>query len=493
LQHKKPTTPIKGGRSTVPTHSDGISGMISGLDFIVQPEFDIRLLEVLEYLAAYNHDVGYAVDNIVSLANTDYTLEFVDGISDETMTAAMTHINDKIDTWYNFADGINSMNNDFLTQLAITGAISGEFVVCPDLSGIDQIVRVNPKNIKFIFDKETESFHPVQQSGLIGLRTVDAQGYIPLNSTTYKYIAMRRFKESPYALPLFLSALESIGIQKDMLTNLAFVMKKLGMLGFMEVLMDIPERSQNESEAAFKIKINEHLAAASKEAGKGVSNGLVVGFKGQHEFKHNETKGNAQGANEIYNLNEQNLMAGLKQAPEMLGRQFNTSETFGRVLLAKFSSQIDNFQRAYASFLKAAFNLELILSGIAITNIIKSVEFEKPMLGDAVRAEEAQAKKIANLDTLYNQGVISQEVRAQRLGEEAPDLDEPRKSSAPLVDEDDPDGGSSATKDGDATDGKTTEEQILIAFDKANDEQRAMMIEVFADILGSGIEDIHVN
>ena len=234
----KVNTPVKGGRETQPEFSDGLTTLISQTSTLIQPDFDIRLIEVLEYLAAYNHDVGYAVDNIVSLANTEITMEFDDNVSDETRQQAIEHLNDKQDTWYNFADGINSMNNDFFTQLAVTGAISGEFVVANDLSGIDQIVRVNPKNIKFVYDKDGECFLPVQQKGILGLRTTDAMGHVPLNTTTYRYIAMRRFKESPYALPLFLSALESIGIQKDMLKNLGFVMKKFGMLGFMEVLMN---------------------------------------------------------------------------------------------------------------------------------------------------------------------------------------------------------------------------------------------------------------
>lgn len=489
-----PDTPIKGGRETVPEYSDGLDSLTGQFDQVIQPEFNVAWLGVLEALAAYNHDVGYAVDNIVSLANTDYTIEFDESVSEETQKQLMEHLHNKVDTWYNYADGINSMNNDFFTQLAVTGAISGEFVVANDLSGIDQVVRVNPKNIRFLFDKENECFIPVQEKGLLGLRTTNASGYVELNPTTYRYIAMRRFGESPYALPLFLTAIQSIGIQRDMIGNMAFVMKKLGMLGFMEVLMDVPKRAQNETEAQYNTRVTTHLSKGAEEAAKGMANGLVVGFKDQHEFKHNEVKGDAKGASDLYNMNENNVMAGLKQAPEMLGRQQSISETFGRVLLAKFSAQVDNFQKAYGSFLKDGFNLEAKLAGFAVDNIIRDVVFEKPMLGDAVREQDAISKKIENLDSLYKQGVISQETRAQRLGEEAPDQEEPRtvmeeREKEERDRENDSNNPDNPSNDEDVTKSKATEKQALKAFEGADDEGKKALIEQYGDLLGGSLPE----
>jgi len=420
------TLPSVGGRVSIPEFQNGFLSLLFDSRLTLTPDFNIKFLDAIQHLAAFNHDVSFAIDNIVNLANTEYKIEFVESISDEQQKEFAEHLRTKLSTWYNHSEGTSSLTNDLLAQAAINGALSAEMVPSEDLSGIRQIVRVNPKNIKFRYNKEEERFQPVQEAGRLGGQETNDLGQVELNETTYRYLALRRFSESPYAIPPFLSALDSLTTQKDMLDSLKFVMKKLGMMGFLEVLIDAPKKKPGESDAAFTSRCIDYMNQIGPEMAKGLTNGLVVGFKGRHEFRHNSVATDARGVNELYNLNEQNLMAGLKQAPEMLGRQFNTSETFGRVILAKLSTQLVNYQKLVGCFYQAAFNLELILAGFTLENVIKAVVFDKPMISDKQREAEARAKEIDNANKLFNQGVISQLQRAQMLGFDEPAEEEPR-------------------------------------------------------------------
>jgi hypothetical protein len=62
-------------------------------------------------------------------------------------------------------------------------------------------------------------------------------------------------------------------------------------------------------------------------------------------------------------MNTEHKMAGLKQDPLMLGRNFSTTETIGRVILTKLSAQVANYQATTAAFLEELFLLDINLQG----------------------------------------------------------------------------------------------------------------------------------
>jgi hypothetical protein len=75
------------------------------------------------------------------------------------------------------------------------------------------------------------------------------------------------------------------------------------------------------------------------------------------------------------------------------------------------------------------FETYLILKGVKFDNIV--IEFDKSIVSDAHRIEEAYGKKIDNSIKLYNQGVIDNDGVANYVGYDAPDKDEPREVQIP--------------------------------------------------------------
>lgn len=429
---QKDALPIGAGRQTVPEGTSTIGSLLAELSTI-HPDFNIKLLSALEMLSIYNAEVSYAVDNIVQLGNTIGSfpehVTFDDGVSDTQIKDMLQHLKTKSKKWHK--GGINSLVNNLLSQIAVNGALSAESIPSTDLQGVHKVVMVAPKTIRFKFHKEVADY--VHYQYVAGSSNTNG---IRLNDTTYKYYSLRRATEKPYGIPPFISALENIQISRDMSENLKTVVKKLGLLGFLEVLVNGPTAGNGESDADYFKRTQKYLSQVIPEVEKGMAKGYVVGFKDQHEFNLQPTTGNVQGAKDLIEINDVKLFSGLKQDPLMFGRNFSTTETLARVILAKTTTQVRNYQKIIETYLEDLFLLELQLAGYAIDNI--EIYCDPPMIGDQLRDEEAREKKIANLNAEYQQGIISQEVRAQELGREKPDQEEPRPIVVPNIGGGDP-------------------------------------------------------
>lgn len=421
VKEEQVALPVNGGRETVPEGFGDIHSLFEDMA-VATPEFELKLITVLQHLAKYNADLSYALDNIVQLGNTPYTVSFDETVSETTAKEIKKYLETRKKDWYAYSGGLNSLINDLLVQACIGGAVSAEMVPELDLSRIKKVVLVNIPTIRFTYDKQTDNYTPSQQQSVLGMNN----GLKPLNTITYKYIAMRRFTESPYAIPPFLSALDSLAIEKDMMINFKHITKQLGVFGFLQVLMKAPakrtigtvDNPNPESDAEYQARCRQFLRDQVPEMVKALNSGYVMGFQDTHEFDMKGNLSNPEGAIKLFNMNTEHKMAGLKQDPLMLGRNFSTTETIGRVILTKLSAQVANYQATIAAFLEELFLLDINLQGWKVNSVI--VEFAKPMLNDQLKEEQAYAAKIANADALYASGVITQTQKAQMLGFDTP-------------------------------------------------------------------------
>lgn len=424
--------PVKSGKSSNPDIRN-LTNLVDGRGALINPEFAIEYLPQIEHLAMFNADVSYAVDNIVQLGTTPYKLKFDSSVSDTDVAKMINWLDVKKSQWYPFADH-QGLTRDLLAQAVISGAVSAEIVPNRDLTGVENIVLVNTKSIRFVYNFATKKYDPFQKLNTIVANSMlgdDPIGLHPLNTTTYKYIAARRFHEKPYAIPPFLSALENVAIEKDMMLNVRSVVSKLGLLGFLNVLVTAPEQMVGESVEAYRTRADAYLSNVIPEVEKSTKQGFVVGFKDTHEFKMQQSSANISGAHELINLNTEQKMTGLKQDPLMLGRNFSTTEAIGRVIFAKLGTQVEGFQTLVANLLEYAFMMELKLAGFKFNTL--TVKFERPILGDAHKESMTRQLDISNANALYNAGLISQDKQAQILGLDKADQQEPRAAAVPLT------------------------------------------------------------
>ncbi|MCB9047606.1 MAG: hypothetical protein H6550_15845, partial [Chitinophagales bacterium] len=110
--------------------------------------------------------------------------------------------------------------------------------------------------------------------------------------------------------------------------------------------------------------------------------------------------------------------AGLKQDSLMLNQNFNVAETMSRVIMAKLTTQVGNYQRSVGTVVSDVRLMALKLAGYSVESVY--TEYESAMIGDKLRDEQAYAAKIKNRMQLRDMGIISQQDMAQEVGYEEP-------------------------------------------------------------------------
>lgn len=442
--------PTKGGRISQQPGSTILSTVLDTMQ-LENPDYPFELLDALYRLAIYDDDTSYAVDNIVQLGNTKYKVTFDEGVGEQTAKEAQAELNRMDKNWYN--GGIKSLINDLLANCVISGAISGEIVPELDLRGIKKVVLVNTANIRIFYNNQDDIFDYYQKA----TRTKDYQsgtpGLVKLNPTTYKYYTYRTFGGKPYAIPPFAAALDGIQVDNELVCGLKNIISRLGVFGFLSTLVAAPKQKPGQTDEQYYASCKTYLEKwVLPEVEKGFKKGVVVGFEGSHTFEmQNTTPSNIEGMQAILELISTKVHSGLKQDPMMLGRNQTTTETLGRVLLAKLGNQVRNYQQLVAAFLEDLMLMHLRLSGYDIKSV--GVEFAPAMIGDEVREAQAYNMKLMNLEKLFDQGIINQQQFALEAGYEEAAEEEPRvtrgNNAAPEIDPVD--------EDKDPIDGNTTE------------------------------------
>lgn len=425
--------PPNGQNSEMPIAAGRVSQYEGGRNFMISENapvpttFDFNNLKLLANYGMYNRHVSMAVENIVSLGNTDYDIDFGDTIKEKQANEMKKFLASQVKNWYEFADGEESLDNDLLVQCATYGCISAEAVIMPNLKGISKIVRVDPFYIRFAHNKKTDNHIPLQIVGGAIAAGSKYPGYIQLNTATYQYIAMRRMGEMPYAVPPFLSALEDIFTEADMIKNFQNMMRRLGMLGFLSVLLKAPQQNTlGETPDQYRARLSTYLESVRGPIERGFSRGIVIGYEGTHNFELTGANLNTANAEAGMKIIKSLVFSGLKQDPNMHGENYSTTETFGRVILEKFTAQVANFQKPVATLKGRVFELALLLAGYRVPEV--NVTYHTPSTHDQVRAQEVISQKTNNLKTHYDQGLIDQHQFARGLGYDKPAHPEPRKS-----------------------------------------------------------------
>lgn len=448
--------PVAGGRSSQ-AESAGLFSGINGLTMvprIVPREF----IEAIEHLTIFNPDFSHATDNVCDLAATKHHIKFDASVSDAVAKMARLHIESVRKSWYLFGDGHKGLITDLLRQCCNAGCVSAEIVPSINLKGVQKVVLVAPSHIEFLFSNDKDEYMPYQRpNSVIDVSAITSSlGFLPLNTVTYKYFAMYRTNDHPYAIPPFLSAIENTNIGKELMSNIKWVAKNMGVLGIISLLTTPPAPAPGETmdSPSYQTKCLDWLTKWRAEAEQGLKNGIIVGFKGNHEVNVAPSHVSAQGAKDIWQLNDTLVVSGLKQDGVLLNRDQKTSEAFAKVMYEILKSRVGSFQNIVAAFLAELYRIELQLAGFPIKNV--NVEFDTVAISDKLAKAQAEKVEIENVEKKYLMGIITQEMAAQELGYEMAAEDAPLQ---PVKPSDTEGGGKKATKDADENKKKKAEKK----------------------------------
>jgi hypothetical protein len=386
----------------------------------IGPQYSREFIPVVRKLAMTNPDLGLALFDVVQLTNTGFRIHFDPSVSEDQVDKMRKHINTKAQTWGSHSTGLHELVNKCIRQAYIGGAVSHEWVINPDLKGIKDLVIVNPESIDFAWKGgRWVAYQRVRADGLN-----EREKLVRLNDFTFKYYGLNSDTNLPYGIPPYLNAIDSLARQLAMNNNIDYVVDQLGVLGFLNILLEKPDRKPMESETDYRNRLLELLKETRKNSQEGFKTGMVVGFKNDHEFDFHSTTKDINGLEPLVKNNEIQIANGLKFSPIFMGIPISGSESGMSVTFSKMLSQLTNIQKTVSLALEYGLALELRLAGFKFDYL--SIKFNPSTITDDLKFQQAREIKLRNLMAEYDQGIISQDKFADQLGYEKPDQQKPR-------------------------------------------------------------------
>lgn len=426
LAVRKPVVLPTRRQSDLPSTHTNITYLLDGLreDLkVLEPEFQLDTIPLIRKLVRVNPNMGEALNNIVQLGNTGHEIYFDDKVTPENINEMRQALKDKKETWCKSQPNMDGLVNKMISQLIIGGASCTEWVPEMDLSGVRTVVLVNPEEIRWAYDQRDQEYRHYQKVNPTFKRG-NEESLRELNPNTFRYYALNGDTEIPYGFPPYLAALDSVAVQKNMLDNIKFIVETIGVMGFLEVLVEKPAQEGGESPAAYITRLEKLLSDTKNNLALGLKEGISVGYKDDTEYNFHATTRNIEGLDSLYTLNEINMMTGLKQDPALMGRAYSTTETQINIVFTKLLSEIKNIQGIIQAALEFGYALHLRLQGYDFKNL--SVKFNPSTALDRFKEAQADEIEIRNSNALYNAGIISQNQYAHRHGLATPDEKEPR-------------------------------------------------------------------
>lgn len=430
-----PEAPILPGRVSVPDDELGSTSVsiLKGLTQMVTPSFRREVIPLLRKLYKVNPDMAIAVQDMFKLTNTGHRVDFPNN-TDKEAQDMRKHLEKASNGWSRYSAGINGLINRMIVQQFVAGAISVEAVPNDKLDGLSTILFLKPERISF--KRENDGVYSPYQ--LNQNYAVKHEEYIKLNPETYFYCSTFNDTDEPYGIPPFMGALDSLKTQADMKVNFKHIMEIAGMIGFFEALVEKPGQKANESEHAYTHRLIGYLRKMKKATLEGMKDGIVVGFKDDHEFKLNATAKDLGSMEKPWDMNQQAVANGLGVNASIIGSGRSIGEGASGVVLSKMISQLKNLQMMVEFVLMKIYGLELRLAGY--NNKGMKITWGTSTITDDVKIQQARQYKVQNLNMLYAAGIISQEDYAYEMGYDKPAESKPRVPLEGL------DTGKSATK-----------------------------------------------
>ncbi len=401
------------GRSSIEeqqTFSSQASGFASFFNSI-DPALPFEWIDFLWTMSIVNPNVSQAIHNYVNIANPGHNVT-VDG-AENIVESAIERINEQAASLYQRGVGVDGLINHMITQIAVTGASSWEDVISPRLDGVIEVVPVPVSRIRFQY--ENGAYAPYQEIvNVTNMRGNTVHGNrVKLNQITYAYYAWHAMENSPYARLPFSAAILPVLREHKMFESIDFIMKKFGLIGLVNMVLTPPPRKPTDSDEEYRKRCLNHAQDVLKTLEKNYYKAIMVSYKDQ-ELKHFNFAGEAKGAQELFDKNQEQVFSGLSTMPAMHGRSMTYGETYGMVLYNILLRDSENLQRLPKRRLERTYRLDLQLSGIQVDGV--SLSFNKNQ--SLKPLEEANAKSV-DTNTIVlkvKHGYISPDEGAQEMG-----------------------------------------------------------------------------
>lgn len=422
-----------------------------------------EILEYLELLSVYNPDFSQAVENLRTLANSGHDL-FVDAATPDLAAEIKDRLEEKARQIKATNGGMDGLMDQLFDMAAVYGAMCGEWVTNESLDDVVDFVEVNPKLIRFFWSPENNTWEAYQKVSMFQAKEAEERGqqvrnlqFVRLNPDTFSYYAFDAAPGSPYGVPPFTGALVNIAIQREMVINMSQIVKKIGILGVIDFVIQQLPRRPGEDDDQYASRANSYLDSYVTAIEQMTRDGGIVHFN-DSEAKTYNIAGNAAGATAIFKQNEELIFSGLKSMPSVQGRSYSTTETYAGVAYDIIIRNTKKYQKAVKRMVESGYWMMALTWGYGdkVTKIQVNWHSNKTLH----RLQDAQSEllEIKNSLMLWAMGIIDQLDVAQRHGKASVKREFVEPPSSQLLGNGSPGGGAGNTSTGDDTDGDTSDD-----------------------------------
>ncbi len=392
------------GRSSIEEPSNIMNQMAGFMAYFdgISPVIPFDYLEFLVKVAIVNPDISHAIKNWINLANNGHNL-IIEASSDRAVEAAQERLNYQAQHIYERSAGVDGLINHYLYQIAVTGALSSEDEIQADKRGVERVIIVPTRKIRFKF--ENNEYQPYQLSNTGEL--------IPLNPETYRYYAYQVIENSPYAKPPILAVIEPVLRQRDMHDNLKYMMRKFGLLGLVAMSLTPPPKKPNETEEEYRQRLDKYLSDTLDSLARNYYKGLMVKYDDQ-KLEHYNITGEARGAKDLMIMNEEQMASGIGVDSSILGRSYHSTETFANVMYMFMVRDANNYRRLVKRRMERTYWLDILLQGIPINDI--TLSFNENPARDPQSEAQAENVRINTIIKKVEKGMIDPDTGAQEAG-----------------------------------------------------------------------------
>jgi hypothetical protein len=427
----KQSTPVipPNTRESVPEHTNNFLGTTNTNLELVTPEFEIDCIDQIRKLTKINPNFSQAIKNVINLGNTGHKIQFDPSVDAKQVDLMRKHIQNKTKKWAKLqgAAGADGLVNKLIYQTMVAGSLCLEKVYDNAFKGIAHIPLIKPDKVRWVISKRTGLYAPYQiVNNPLLLPNADLlNGNLkPLNFNTLIYFGLYSDNEVPYGIPPYMAALPSTVVQAKMLDNIDFIVEQVGLLGFMQILLQKERQRPDEAPNAYISRLNAQLKTTAENMSKGMRNGINVGFKDDVEYQFHSATKSVSGVTDLFNANEIQMLSGLGQDGSLMGRDYGASEGQITVVFMKMVAEFKNIQLLVKYALEDIYTDELLLAGFKFDYL--KIKFNTSTLQDEVKWQQGQQYKIANIQQKYLSGWISQDQAADEMDYETPDQELPR-------------------------------------------------------------------
>ena len=420
---------MKAGRVTSAITGPGVSvkASITNLrDQYAPLGYDLpwETLDYIELLATYNPDMSQAIENIKMLANTGHTL-MVGAPSKLQVRTVKNLLETKARLIRPNSGGIDGVIDKLMDQAATYGAMCGEWVLSDNLRDVVDFADINPKSIRFFWEEDEQRWTPYQKVKPEQAKQAEEKGQtvkngcVKLNEITFIYYDFDAAPESPYGTPPFLAALQNIAIQRDLVFNMAQIVKKLGLLALMDLSIERLQKVPGETDEQYEARMSEYLEGYIEVAEDAARDGGMIHFD-DATLQITSLSGNAAGATNIHKANEEMVFSGLKSMPSVQGRSYSTTETYAGVAYEIIIRNTRKFQQGAKRFIERGYWLMAQLNGLNPDSI--RLQFNENKSLNRLQDASSEKQEILNAIMLWIIGALDQNGVVQRLGHSEPKI-----------------------------------------------------------------------